>query len=72
MVYLQSRRRHFVSLLYMMPLACKGTARLAPLDALNVMLPQVEHSCVTITSLHLKLVLLDALPEFTLQCDVGQ
>jgi hypothetical protein len=69
MVYLQSRRRHFVSLLYMMPLACKGTARLAPLDALNVMLPQVEHSCVTITSLHLKLMLLDALPEFTLQCD---
>jgi len=67
--YLQSRRRHFVSLLYMMPLACKGTARLAPLDALNVMLPQVEHSCVTLTSLHLKLMLLDSLPEFSLQCD---
>lgn len=69
MIYLQSRRRHFVSLLYLMPLACRGDVKLAPLDALNVLLPQVEHSCVTITSLHLKLMLLDALPEFTLQVD---
>jgi hypothetical protein len=69
MEYLQSRRRHFVALLYFMPHACRGNKRLAPLDALNVFVPQVEHSCVTITSLYLKLALADALPEFSLEVD---
>lgn len=67
--YLQSRRRHFVSLLYLMPGACKGQAKLEPLDTLNVLLPQVEHSCVTITSMYLKLALSEALPDFALEVD---
>lgn len=69
MAYLQSRRRHFVALLYLMPRACKGDQKLASLNALNVLLPLVEHSCVTITSLHLKLALVDAVPEFSLEVD---
>lgn len=69
--YLQSRRRHFVSLLYLMPAACKGAKVLAPLDTLNVMLPQVEHSCATITGLHLKLALIEALPEFSLEVNAA-
>lgn len=67
--YLQSRRRHFVSLLYLMPGACKGQLKLASLDTLNVLLPQVEHSCVTITSMYLKLALLESIPDFALEAD---
>lgn len=67
--YMQSRRRHFVSLLYLLPAACKGQTKLASLDTLNVLLPQVEHSCVTITSMYLKLALLETLPDFALEAD---
>ena len=67
--YFQSRRRHFVSLLYTMPYACSGSAVLERHDALAVLLPQVEHSCVAITGFHQKLALLDALPDFHLEID---
>jgi hypothetical protein len=67
--YFQSRRRHMVSLLYTMPFACKGTDVLVPLDTLNVLLPQVEHSCVTITGFHLKLAQLDILDDFSMEID---
>ena len=67
--YFQSRRRHIVSLLYTMPYACAGTKALKPYDALTVLLPQIEHSCITITGFHQKLVLLDALADFTLEVD---
>ena len=67
--YFQSRRRHFVSLFYTMPYACSGSAVLERHDALAVLLPQVEHSCVAITGFHQKLVLLDALPDFHLEID---
>lgn len=56
--YFQSRRRQMVALLYCMPLACSGTTDVEPLDALNVFLPIVEHSCVGLTSLYRHLVLL--------------
>jgi hypothetical protein len=56
--YFQSRRRQMVGLLYFMPLACRGTELVDPLDALNVFLPIVEHSCVGLTSLYRHLVLL--------------
>jgi hypothetical protein len=65
--YFQSRRRHMVSLLYTMPFACKGTDVLVPLDTLNVLLPQVEHSCVTITGFHLKLAQLEILDDFSME-----
>lgn len=50
--YFQSRRRHLVSLLYTMPFACTGPSILQPYDALTVLLPQVEHSCIAITGFH--------------------
>ncbi len=65
--YFQSRRRHLVSLLYTMPFACRGTERLERLDTLNVLLPQVEHSCIAITGFHLKLAQLDILEDFSLE-----
>ncbi len=49
--YLQSRRRHLMGLLYIIPQACKGTSRMADLDTLNWMLPQAEISGTTITGL---------------------
>ena len=67
--YFQSRRRHFVSLLYTMPYACAGSSILQPYDALTVLLPQVELSCIAITGFHQKLALLEALPDFTLEVD---
>jgi Holliday junction resolvase len=67
--YFQSRRRHLVSLLCTMPYACSGSLVLQPYDALTVLLPQVEHSCIAITGFHQKLALLEALPNFTLEVD---
>jgi hypothetical protein len=67
--YYQSRRRHLVSLLYTMPFACTGDKALAAFDALLVLLPIVEHSCITVTSLHQDLLLADILPDFTLRAD---
>jgi hypothetical protein len=58
-----------VSLLYTMPYACSGSLSLEPYDALTVLLPQVEHSCIDITGFHHKLVLLEALPDFSLEVD---
>jgi hypothetical protein len=67
--YYQSRRRHLVSLLYTMAFACNGTELLEPLHTLNVLIPLVEHSGITITSLHLKLVMLETLGDFELVLD---
>jgi hypothetical protein len=67
--YYQSRRRHMVSLLYTMPFACKGFSKLNALDGLNVFLPQIEHSCIPITGLHQKLVLLETVKDFSLEVD---
>ena len=67
--YFQSRRRHFVSLLYTMSYACCGSLVLQPYDALTVLMPLVEHSCIAITSFHQKLTLLEALPDFSLKVD---
>ena len=69
MVYFQSRRRHMISLLYTMPLVCKGSETLTLLDMLNVLLPQVELSCVSITGLHLKLAQLEVIEDFHLEVD---
>lgn len=44
--YLQSRRRHFVGLLHMLPTACRGSQIVVPLDTLNVFLPLIEYSAV--------------------------
>ena len=44
--YLQSRRRHFVGLLHMLPTACRGRNVVNPLDTLNVFLPIIELTAV--------------------------
>ncbi|UUZ77800.1 hypothetical protein LP414_12665 [Polaromonas sp. P1(28)-13] len=44
--YLQSRRRHFVGLLHMLPTACRGSQVVVSLDTLNVFLPLIEYSAV--------------------------
>ncbi|NWF37982.1 hypothetical protein F3F96_02360 [Mariprofundus sp. NF] len=65
--YFQSRRRHLVSLLYTMPYACRGQKILTSLDTLNVLLPQIEQSCISITSFHQQLILLETLDNFSLE-----
>jgi len=67
--YYQSRRRHIVSLLYTMPRACKGSARLSSLDYLNALLPVIEASCITITSLHHKRALVETIKDYSLEVD---
>jgi hypothetical protein len=55
--FFQSRRRHFVSLLYMMPSVCRGTRRLPPEMAFEELLPLIEHCCSSFTGWHWKGVL---------------
>lgn len=50
--YLQSRRRHFVALLHVLPTACRGSIRIEPLEALAVMLPIVEFTGIPMMSAH--------------------
>lgn len=40
--YLQSRRRHFVGLLHLLPTACRGGEIVGPIDTLNIFLPMIE------------------------------
>jgi hypothetical protein len=40
--FLQSRRRHFVAMLYALPIVCSGTVRFDPLNTLNDILPPIE------------------------------
>lgn len=67
--YLQSRRRHIVSMLYTVPAACRGDTRMSELDVFNVFLPVVEHSAVSLTSLHHMAVLADIFPDFKIRPD---
>lgn len=64
--YFQSRRRQMVALQYCIPGYCTGTQSVAPLDALNVFLPLVEHSCVGLTSLYRHLVMARIHDDFVL------
>lgn len=70
--YFQSRRRQMIALLYCMPSDCTGTQSVAPLDALNVFLPVVEHSCVGLTSLYRNLVLARVYDDFVLTVGPGR
>lgn len=67
--YFQSRRRHLVALLYSIPAACTGTRSMPRLDTLNQLLPQVEHSGLTITGLYQKLMLAKVFADFRLIVD---
>lgn len=67
--YFQSRRRQMVALLYCMPAFCTGADSVSQLDALNVFLPVVEHSCIGLTDLYRHVVLQDIFSDYEL--DVG-
>jgi len=67
--YFQSRRRHFVALLYTLPKACRGALRLERLDTLNVFLPLVELHGTALTGLYQQLMLANVFPDFVLLLD---
>lgn len=62
--YFQSRRRHLVTLLYTLPIACRGNQKVDRLDAMNLFLPQVEYSAIALTGLFQKLMLAKVFPDF--------
>jgi hypothetical protein len=62
--YFQSRRRHLLAILYSIPRACKGSAKLAPIDTLNDFLPLVEYAGVPITTNYNRLMLSQLYPDF--------
>lgn len=66
--YLQSRRRHFVGLLYLMGSgACRGHIIMTAGDALTWILPQAEISGTTVTGLLQQRVLGKLFDDFTLR-----
>lgn len=67
--YLQSRRRHLVSLLYTLPTACHGSRTVVPLDTLNLFLPLVELNGVTLTGLYQQLMLAMVDSEYSVTLD---
>jgi hypothetical protein len=46
--YLQSRRRHFIALLYTLPSACRGRQRVHPLDTLSIFVPLIDMQALQI------------------------
>lgn len=62
--YFQSRRRQLVAMFYSIPGMCKGTEKIASHDTLNVFLPQIEMSGISLISLHRQAVLADIFPGF--------
>lgn len=69
--YFHSRKRQMLALLYWMPKACSGSETVEAYDALNIFLPIVEHSCVSLSSLYRDLVLLRVYDDFTLTVSNG-
>jgi hypothetical protein len=67
--YFQSRRRHLVAMFYSIPRMCKGTTKIASHDTLNIFIPQVEMSGISLTGLHRQTVLADVFPDFALRSD---
>jgi len=67
--YFQSRRRHLVALLYTLPSACRGMQPVQRLDTLNLVLPVVEHSGLTLTGLYQHLMLAKVFPDYRLRAD---
>lgn len=66
MGYFQSRRRHLVTLLYTMPIACKGSEQVDPAHALCTLMPLIEHCAMSLTGLHQQAMIVAALPDYHL------
>jgi hypothetical protein len=64
--YLQSRRRHLVSLLYTLPQAANGQQAVPQIDTLNQFLPLVEINGATLTGLYQKAMLVEVFKDYTL------
>lgn len=67
--YFQSRRRHLVAMIYCLQKACKGTDSMRVLEVINELLPQIEHSGMTISGLYEKLMLSSVHSDFELTVD---
>jgi len=67
--YLQSRRRHFLALLYTIPRACVGSDVVEQIDALNVFAPMMELDAIPTTGLYVQRMLADVFPDFHLSVD---
>ena len=65
--YFQSRRRHLVALLYTLPTACRGAQSLQRLDTLNLFLPAIEHSGLTLTGLYQHVMLAKVFADYRLR-----
>ena len=73
MGYLQSRRRHFVGLLHMLPHACRGRQIVAPLDTFNIFLPILELSAIQMMGAQNALIVKLARTRLRLpECESGQ
>lgn len=69
--YLQSRRRHFVALLHVLPHACQGSIQVAPYEALTVMLHIVELTGIPLYSAQVALMVKLAREKLGLPCRGG-
>jgi hypothetical protein len=67
MIFLQSRRRHLVTLFYGAPARCQGTQPLDVAMAFLLLFMVAQHSCTTITELHQNLVATYLFPDFAMQ-----
>lgn len=65
--YFQSRRRHLVALLYTLPTACRGAQSLQRNDTLNLFLPAIEHSGLTLTGLYQHVMLAKVFADYRLR-----
>lgn len=69
MEYFQSRRRHFVAMLYTLPIACRGAKPVERLDTLNLFAPQIELYGLSLTALHNQAMLSDVFSDFHIETD---
>lgn len=67
MAYFQSRRRHFVAMLYTLPVACRGTRKVERLGTLNLFAPQVEINGLALTALHNQAMLAGVFSDFHIE-----
>ncbi len=68
-VYLQSRRRYFVTLLYLIPGICKGKEAIEVRDTINVFLPIIEHNCISLKTMNDQVTLAKIFSDYKLTSD---